>query len=160
MWKWQDCVFASCLERHSHKSLQIACVWQWWENDWQRQKEMKGEKKVPPRFELGLQDSESWVLTNYTMGPPVRAPSFGYIRHRTEYHEEQLVRMWIDSYEWVRNMERVKLDVSRSSQSFPFVSEFDEDCISADCSCSLRSPGREVCHGFRNGRWLVELLYY
>ena len=27
------------------------------EEDWKR------EKKVPPRFELGLQDSESWVLT-------------------------------------------------------------------------------------------------
>ncbi len=25
--------------------------------------------EVPPRFELGLHDSKSWVLNHYTMGP-------------------------------------------------------------------------------------------
>lgn len=29
--------------------------------------------KVPPRFELRLQESESYVITNYTMGPRMPA---------------------------------------------------------------------------------------
>ena len=28
-----------------------------------------GGKKVPPRFELGLEESEPSVITTYTMGP-------------------------------------------------------------------------------------------
>ena len=50
-----------------------------------------------------------------------------------------------------RNVETVILDVFLSSVLFPFVSEFDEDCIRFDCSCSLRGSGREVRHGIWNG---------